>query len=67
MIHVKITKELISKGLITGSIHKIKILEGLPKDCELRIVQFDGDILHLFFSEPPEEVKEAIITCERTE
>ena len=65
MIRVKVSSKLIEDFFITGNIHRFKVSEGIPKDCKLGIVQFDGNTLSLFFSEPPEEVKEQVIACER--
>lgn len=65
MIQIKISKELIEEGLITGNIHKFKIQKGIPEGCKLKLVRFDGEVLDLFFSDPPEEVKVETIIVER--
>ena len=67
MLHLKISKELINDAFVTGTIHKFKVQQGMPKGCDLKILRFDGEIVHLYFAEPPEDVKEIECTMERVE
>ena len=67
MILVRMSSRLIEESFETGSVIKSKVTQGIPKGCKLELVKFDGNILSLYFSEPPEEVKELPINCERIE